>query len=233
MALRLVAHAEANTYDFDGNRRFLKTGRASGDPWDELFSTSLRLEGRYQVTDEWAIIGGTLYRSRWERGAEYASGIQGGGFAGVGYIFRERFSVIVGVGLKSRLGRDGVKASPLIKLGWQITDKIEIESDGVGARIAYRPIQELTLFIRGALESDSYRLERREGRVGRGVLSDRKAPLMVGWSWKITPHWRFRGALGAVLYQRWRVSENDGSTVDSETSRSPAFTGRLQVEYRF
>ena len=65
------------------------------------------------------------------------------------------------------------------------------------------------------------------------VVRDSKAPVVLGWSWRISKNWRFRGHLGAVVYQRWRVSKKNGDLIDQQTSRSPAFTGRLQIEYRF
>jgi hypothetical protein len=232
LAVRLVGRGRINAYDFDGDRQFLATGNQSGDPFDELLSTSVRFEGRYQAFDSWALVGGATYRSSWERGAAYDSGVQGGGFAGVGYLFGKRFSVIAGVSLSSRLGRSGVSWRPLFKIGWKLTDTLEIESEGLGGKIAYRPIKPLTLFIRGALDSDRYRLKRRDGPVGRGTVRDRKAPVVVGWSWKITRNWRFRGHLGAVVYQQLRVSNKNGDSVDTETSRSPAFTARLQIEFR-
>jgi hypothetical protein len=232
LAIRVVGTGFVNTYDFDGDRRFLYTGRARGDPFDELFSTQLRVEGRYQMGDNWALLGGGSYRSRWESGAAYESGIQGEGFAGFGYIFADRFSIIAAVSVQSRLGRSGTTVSPLVKLGFKPTDNLEIETDGLGGRIAYRPIKPLTLFLRGALDSDRYRLAKRDRGVGRGTLRDRNAPVVAGWSWRISKHWRFRGHLGAVVYQQWRVTKKGGGTVDEETSRSPAFTGRLQIEYR-
>jgi hypothetical protein len=233
LAVRLFGRADVNIYDFHGDRQFLETGNTSGDPFDELLSTTFRLEGRYQLMDEWALFGGATYRSRWERGASYDSGIQAGGFAGVGYQFGERFSVIAAVAVSSRLGRSGVQVSPLVKAGWMVTENLEIETDGLGGKIAYRPIQQLTLFVRGGLDSDRYRLKRRDGPVGRGSIRDKKAPVVAGWSWKISKKWRFRGHLGAIVYQQWRVSEKNGDSVDTQTSRSPAFTGRFQVQYRF
>jgi hypothetical protein len=227
LAIRLVGNGEITTFDFHGNRQFLDTGN-SGDPFDELLATSLRLEGRYQLPYNFTAVAGGTYRSGWERGASYDSGMQGGGFAGLGYIFRERFSIVAAASLRSKLGRSSsLVVSPLLKVGFRITDKLEIESDGVGGKIAYRPIRELTLFVRGTRDSDRYRLKNGD------IVRDRKAPVLFGWSWRISKHWRFRGHLGAVVYQEWRVSKTGGGVVDRETSKSPAFTGRLQIEYRF
>jgi hypothetical protein len=232
LAVRVVGTGFVNTYDFHGDGRFLYTGRARGDAFDDLFSTQIRLEGRYQLLDNWALLSGGSFRSRWERGASYESGIQGEGFAGLGYIFADRFSIIAAVSVQSRLGRSGATISPLVKLGWKPTENLQIETDGLGGRIAYRPIKPLTLFVRGALDSDRYRLSKRDRGVGRGTIRDRNAPVVAGWSWRISKRWRFRGHLGAIVYQQWRVAKKGGGTVDVETSRSPAFTGRLQIEFR-
>ncbi len=232
VAIRLLASGSANAYAFHGDRRFLDTGNTRGDPFDELLSTQLRFETRYQLSDEWSLVAGGVFRSRWERGAPYGSGIQGEGFAGLGYLFAGRLSVVGGVAVRSRLGRGGATVGPLVALGWKVTENLEIETDGLGGRIAYRPVKPLTLFVRGALDSDRYRLKQRDGDVGRGVLQDRTAPVVAGWSWRFSKHWRFQGQLGAVVYQKWRVTTRSGDTVDTAVSRSPAFTGRLQIEYR-
>lgn len=227
LAVRLLGSVAVNAYDFHGDGQFLQPGN-SGEPFAELLATNLRLEGRYQLPYDFTLVGGATYRSGWERGASYGSGIQAGGFAGLGYIFRDRFSVIAAVATRTKIGRSSsLVVRPLVKIGFQITEKLEIESDGLGGKIAYRPIQPLTLFLRGTQDSDRYRLKNGD------VVRDSKAPVVLGWSWRISKNWRFRGHLGAVVYQRWRVSKKNGDLIDQQTSRSPAFTGRLQIEYRF
>jgi hypothetical protein len=231
-AIRLVGETATAFYEFHGDRSFVDTNR-SGDPWDELISMQFRLEARYKVIDNWAVVGGAQFSSRWEAGSQFERGIQQGGLVGVAHLFRKRFSAMVALGIRSRMGRGGVKLAPVIQLGWRVTDDIEIETRGYGGQVSARLNPAVTLYLRGGLRSDSFRLENRGGDVNRGILRDRSLPIQVGGRWKITERWRLRAFTGAVFYRKLTVYDNDGKTFDSASSRSPAFTGYFALEYRF
>jgi hypothetical protein len=232
LALRLLARMEGSYFDFHGNRRFLDTGRTSGDPFDELLANRLRLEARYQLGTHWALFGGGQFSSRWEAGARYDDGIEGGGFFGVGYIFADRLSVLLGMGISSRMGRSGVSLSPLVQVGLKLSDNVEIQTEGMGARIVARVHPSLKLFVSGGLKSTRYRLGDRSSLKG-GSLRDQRAPIEASLSWKITKQWRLRAGAGAVVYQKYTVSDTGGNSVDSARSNDPAFTGNLELEFRF
>jgi hypothetical protein len=232
LALRLVARMEGSYFDFHGDRRFLDTGRTSGDPFDELLANHLRLEARYQPGRHWALLGGVQFSSRWEAGARYDDGIEGGGFFGAGYIFADRLSVLLGMGISSRMGRSGVRLSPLVQVGLKLSENVEIQSEGTGARIVARLRPGLKLFIAGGLKSTRYRLGDRSGLKG-GSLRDQRVPIEASISWRITKKWRLQAGAGAVAYQKYTVSDTRGKSVDSASSSDPAFTGNLELEFRF
>jgi len=239
LVIRLVGETSGAVFDFRGNEGFLDSGRSTRpgggarDPFDELLTSRLRLEGRYQLFDDWALVGGAELASRWEAGSQFARGLQPAGLFGVAHLFRERFSIVLGLAVRSGLVGHGARLSPVAQLGWRVTDDIEIETRGMGLNVAARVNAQLTLYLRGGLRSANYRLDDRGARVGRGSLRDRSLPLRLGGRWKITKHWRLRGFAGAVLYQRYAVYDTNGKFFDSTSSRSPAFTGRLDIEYRF
>ena len=232
LALRLVARMEGSYFDFHGDRRFLDTGRTSGDPFDELLASRLRLEARYRLGSSWAVFGGAQFSSRWEAGARYDDGIEGGGFFGAGYIFADRLSLLLGMGISSRMGRSGVSLSPLVRVGLKLSDDVEIQSEGLGGRIVARLRPGLKLFINAGLKSTRYRLGDRSGLKG-GSLRNQRVPIEASISWRFTQKWRFRVGAGAVAYQKYSVSDTRGNSVDSTSSSDPAFTGNLELEYRF
>ena len=232
LAVQLIARADATHFDFAGDPRFLDTGRSSGDPFDELFANQLRLQARYQLGAHWAVFGGAQLSSRWEAGARYDDGIEGGGFFGVGYIFGDRLSLLFGMGISSRMGRSSVSLSPLVKIGLKLSDDVEIQSEGTGARIVVRVHPELKLFLNGGLKSTRYRLGDRSSLEG-GSLRDRRAPIEASLSWRITKRWRLRAGAGTVVYQKYTVSDTHGNKVDSARSNEPAFTGNFELEFRF
>ncbi|MCH7645389.1 MAG: hypothetical protein IH974_11210 [Myxococcales bacterium] len=55
VVLGFIAGSEVEVFDFDGNKRFLNTGRTSGDPFDNLTATQFRIGGRYVVNEDWSI----------------------------------------------------------------------------------------------------------------------------------------------------------------------------------
>lgn len=231
LALRLTGRMEATLFDFHGSRNFLDTGQ-SGDPFDELLSNTFVLEGRYSLGEDWAAVGGVSYSTGWERGSEYARGINVHGLFGFAHIFRDTVSVIAGVRVGGRpTGK--VRYSPVFRIGWRVTDDIEIETQELGLKVAFRAHKSLTLFLSGRRASSRYRLEDRGGTVGKARLRDRRVPILVGATWKITKRWRLRGTVGAIAYQKYVVKDRDGDTVDKAVSTGPAFTGRAHVEYRF
>jgi hypothetical protein len=232
LALRLVARMEGSVFDFHGDRRFLDTGRSSGDPFDELLENKLRLEARYQLGTSWAVFGGAQFSSRWEAGSRYDDGVEGGGFFGLGYIFADRLSVLAGMAISSRMERSGVSLSPLVQVGLKLSEDVEIQSEGTGARLVARVRPNLKIFLSGGLKSARYRLGDRSTLEG-GSLRDQRAPIVASISWKITKKWRLRGGAGAVVYQKYTVSDTRGNTVDSARSSDPAFTGSVELEFRF
>ena len=230
--IRLAGSVSGAYYDFHGDETFIDTNR-SGDPFDSLMSTQFQLEGRYQITDSWTIVGGSQFSSRWEEGSAYARGIQQGGFVGVGHLFGDRFSAVVGLGVRSRMGRGGVSLSPVVQLGWRITDNVEIETRGLGVNIAARVSRDLTLYLISGFPSESYRLGDRGDDVDRGVLIERNVPVRIGARLRISKRWRLRAFAGAVFYQRYTVEDSDGNFHDSASTSNPAFSGTLGLEYRF
>ena len=233
LAFRVVAQGDVNTFDFHGDSDFLDTGRAPNDPFDELFRTALRIEGGYRLTQSWGVFAGTRLSSSWESGSSYADGMQGAGVLGIAFTHGDRFALVVGARANSRLGASGAKFGPFVQFRWRITDQIELASRGIGLKLAYRPSKPLSLFVQGEWRQQSFRLENRGGTIGKGVLRNRTAPVVAGVTWKLAKHWRVRGWAGAEVYQKYTVLNDDRSTLDAATSDGPAFTGRLQVEYRF
>jgi hypothetical protein len=232
-ALRVSGRFAVSAFDFRGDSGFLDGGRTPADPFDSLYSNSFRLEGRYSLRDDWVLLGGSELSSSWEAGSRYRDGLQGQGFFGVGHIFWERFSVVAGMRVGSKLGRSGATLGPLVQVGWRVTDRLEIETEGLGLKIAYRTLPSLTVFVSGSWESSSYRLEDRGGTLDKAILRDRRAPAQVGLSWKIAKCWRARGSVGAIAYQKYTVVDEDRDSSSDAASTGAAFAGQLELEFRF
>ena len=241
--VRLVGGADISVFDFDGDNDFIYTGRNTGEPFDELVSNVLRLEGIYLVNDHWRLLGGGFMTSRFETGVSYGDSIEGGGFLGVSYLVTEDLSVVVGLGMGSRMDRSGVGFSPIIQVEWQVTDDIEVQTEGLGIRLGTRISDSFTATFSTGFQGSRYRLGTRNGfieegnpnsgRVGKGTLRDRRLHVALGLIWKPSDRWRVRGSIGMVPYQQYTTKDHNGDTLDKSTINSPAFASGIAIEYRF
>jgi hypothetical protein len=233
LAFRVVVGSGAAFYDFDGDRRFLDTGRTSGDPFDELIETVFSVGGRYLVNDAWAVLTRTFLTSRHEDDASFGSGVQGGGMVAAGYNWRDRVSVIAGVGLGSRMAESGVKISPVFQGKWQINDRFKFVINGFEAELESKITEAFLLSAFGGIEGKRYRLEDRGGTIGKGTVRDRRKLVGLRGDWRMNSRWRVRTELGSILDQELKVEDSDGDTFDKAHSDGLAFYGSLRVEYRF
>lgn len=245
-AIRFLAETKATIFDFHGDSNFLDTNR-TGRSFDELMAAQFRLQGGYEFYEGWALSAGTSFSSRWEAGSPFERGIQVGGSLGVAHLFWDRLSVVVGLAVRSQMGRQAIKIGPFFRLGLRITDSIEMQTRGLGLSLAARVNPDLTLYLRGGLEGGNYRLDDRGGEINRGILRDTSLPVRIGCRWKLSKHWRIQAFTGAVFMQKYVLTDNNGNRkyavspdpmdpkekFDSATSRKPAFTGNVTIEYRF
>jgi hypothetical protein len=229
--------ADATFYDFDGNKGFLNSGQGSGDPFDELIDTWARAWGRYRLNDSWSLLGVGSLRSRFEDGAPFGSGFEGGGGLGGSYTYGDdRFEVLAAVGTKSRMHKSGVGIVTILRVKWKISDRFRLRADLNGGRISAQLCDTVTASLFGYLDGSRYRLADRNdgvGGVGRGSLRERYAPVGVGLRWKPEKRWRVNLSLGSIVYQQLKVYDNDDDSFDSASLDGPAFYGALRVTYRF
>ena len=233
LGFRVLLRSGAAVYDFDGDKRFLNTGRTSGDPFDELIETAFSIGGRYRLNDTWSILGRTSLSSRHEDDASFGSGIEGGGKLGVGFNWRGRIRLVAGLGLGSRMTKSGVRISPAFLGEWEINDRLKLAIDGFQGKLTGRINEAFRLSVFGGIASKRYRLEDREGEIGKGSIRDRRKLVGLRGDWRMNSRWRVRTELGSVLDQEFKVEDSDGEEFDTSRSNGPAFFGSLRVEYRF
>ena len=101
------------------------------------------------------------------------------------------------------------------------------------ARLTYRVRDGLRLSAIGDVSSKSYLLEDRGGEIGKGRLRNREARVGVGVDWKFLEHWRLRARTGVMIWEQYKVYDEDNDEFDAKSSDDPAWFGRLRVEYRF
>lgn len=243
LGVRLSNVVEAEYFDFEDRNQLLYTGKPQGAPFDPLISHRMRFDLRYLFGQSWLVGGGGFLQSRVENGASYGSGVTGGGGVVVGKKLWGRLSIVLGVGVSSRLDEDTPGISPIFQLRWKVTDATEIRSEGLGARVLHRVSPTLKLDLAGRFEGHRYRLDNRKGptdpddptsgAVGKGSLRDRRFHVTTGAIWSFAQEWRFRGAVGLVAYHQYTSADHNGKKVDSTTANGPAFGCVFEIRYRF
>jgi outer membrane receptor protein involved in Fe transport len=243
LGIRLSNVVEAEYFDFDNRNELIYTGQSSGAPFDPLISHRTRIDARYMLAQTWLIGGGAFFQSRVEDGASYGSGITGG----VGLVFGKelwgQLSLLLGVGVSSRLDQSSPGISPIFQVRWKVNDDTEIRSEGLGARVLHRVSPTLKLDVSARFEGHRYRLDKRNGlvdpddptsgTVGKGSLRDRRFHVSTGATWAFAERWRLRGAVGVVAYHQYTSADHNGKKVDSTTANGPAFGCAFEVRYRF
>jgi len=230
-AVRLRLGGGAAIYDFDGSTNLFGVGPSSREPFDNLYSGSLAFEARYRMTKAWALYGQGFVAARWEDGGTFDDAILGGGGLAVGFRIPDRFELILGGGLKSRLDRSSLGPYPLIDLEWMITDAWKLRIHGPGALLEYKFSDAFKVFLRGQMTTRSYRLDNRLGPVGRGTVRDRQIPVGLGFRWVVHRNFRIGVSAGVMAQHKIKVRDRHRNTIGS-ISADPAPYLELQIDLR-
>ncbi len=230
-AVRLRLSGGAALYDFDGSTDLFGVGPSSRQPFDNLYSGTLALEGRYRLTEAWALYAQGVAAARWEEGGAFDDSIMGGGGLAVGFQIPDRFKLILGGGLKSRLDRSSLRAYPLVDLEWMISDAWKLRIHGPGAALEYSFNDAFRVFLRGQMTSRRYRLDDRPGPVGRGTVRDRQIPVGLGFHWVVNRNFRIGVSAGVMAQHKIKVRDSNRNTIGS-ISADPAPYLELRIDLR-
>lgn len=232
-AIRVIARGSALLYEFDDVSTNLFGTPTSSDPFDDLYATSLQLQGGFRpgwrglFSDEerWSLVADAFARARWERGASFTSSLTGGGAFGVGYQIGDWFEVLVGGAASTRLLDDKVVFRPLFEIDWRFADRWRLRTRGVGAQLEYDLDEGLTLFVSGRRQSQSFLLDDRGAPVGEGRLRRRSFPVSLGARWDAGDHLDVTLVAGAMLKQELRSQDEDREDVGHVRAGPAPFVG--------
>ncbi len=229
-AVRFRVNGGATVYDFDGTTNLFGLGPSSGDPFDGLYAGSIAAESVYRASETWAFFVQGFVDAQWEGGAAFDDSISGGGGLAVGYQIPDRFDLIVGVGLKSRLDRSGPRPYPLIDLEWTIDDTWRLRSHGQGLVLEYAINDAFKMFLRGRVETRRYRLDNRLGPANRGTVRDRQIPVGLGIHWMVNRNLRVVAIAGVMAYHQLKVRNRSRDTIRSiSADPAPYFEVRINL----
>ena len=230
----LSTHGGITHTNFSGDSQFIGSGKSSGDPWNDLYGFSLRFRSQYLIDDRWGVMFASWMVSRWEDGAKFDDGVKGAGATAVTYRFGDKFNIVLGVAVSSKIVGNGVSVNPFGQFSWKIDERHTFSTSGLGLRLRSKWNQSITTNIYAKYKGRRWRLDdRNDGLVNRGSLRDRRVPIGVGLRWKFLKGWRLRGDLGLVVYRQLKTTDDDGDSFDTVTSNAPGVFGSLLVQRRF
>jgi hypothetical protein len=228
--------AELLSSDVDDEATFLAPAAGGGEPLRDLFESTFSIGARRTIHERWALRSDAYVSAKLETGANVGDSLRGGTVITLGYRRPDAFELVAGVKLGSRLDRAGLYAWPVLHVEWEITDRLAFEIHNADLRFAYSLRDGLELLGFGGARTDRYRLERREtGPLATelGTLSVRDATLGVGLRWYANEHLRIVGTVGAVVWQRLKVSDADTDEIASREAHGAAPVISLRVQARF
>ena len=241
LALRLTISGHASFFDYSGNEVGLEAELGGIDLFERLYGTDFGLGAVYRlpfqrtffgVTPTWSLFTEGRASLDWENGASLSDAVKGSGAFGVGFEIDPTLELALGVDVGSRIEEGGVNVSPVFGFRWRFHERMRLESRGTGLLFAFNLTPELELQLRGAYESDRYRLDDGNPPVTDLTLRKREAPVLVALRWAPTPHWRLALGAGSMVYQQWKV-ETDDDGPSSKVKAGPSALTWLRVEYRF
>ena len=229
----ISTHVGITNTRFSG-KTFIQTGKSSGDPWNDLHEFSLRFRSQYLINDSWGFMLASWMTSRYENGASFQDGMKGAGAAAVTYRFGDKFNVVAGLSVASRIVGGGVSVNPFGYFAWNINERHTLSTSGPGLRLRSKWNDTMTTYIYAKYKGRRWRLDDRDdGVVNRGSLRDRRVPIGVGVRWKFMEGWRLRGDFGLIAYRQMKTTNDDDDSIDTVSSDAPGVFGSLLVQRRF
>jgi hypothetical protein len=226
-------HGGITNTNFSGNT-FIESGKSSGDPWNDLYEFSLRFRSQYLINERWGFMLASWMVSRYEDGAKFDDGLKGAGAAAVTYRFGDKFSIVAGAAVASKIVGNGVSVNPFGQFSWKIDERHTFSTSGLGLRLRSKWNKSVSTYFYAKYKGRRWRLDdRNDGVVNRGSLRDRRVPIGVGLQWKFLKGWRLRGDLGLIAYRQLKTTDDDGDSFDTVTSDVPGVFGSLLVQRRF
>ncbi len=227
LRLSLDLGSEISWYDFDGATTVLP---GTAKPFHVMYDTSINPGAFYKIDEDWFAFVGGIFQFAGERDADAGDAFTAGGFVGVGYKVDENLTLSLGVLAKTSL-EDDTEAFPIIGVNWKITDRLRLDTRGLGVTLSYKISDPFTVFIDASYESREYRLAD-DSFLPKGVVRDRQFPIGVGVTWSPVPSFSLSLRGGVIAYQQFDILNQDGNRQNRFRSDITGFVG-IKGEFRF
>ena len=234
--LTMVGSYTLHNYDFSNT---------SGNPyqWDDVHRMVLGALIGHDLNDRWRLIGGAVFRSWGEGGADYGDSISGGLIGGFNYHPNEDFSVGMIIGaftaIESSLG-----LLPIPTLQWKFAEDwnlhvgmVSVFDPGVGADVTWQISDTLSFGTGLTFQTRRYRLRDKNRNQGTGssnhpnrnddggVGQESEVPVFAMLKWKPTPKTQLDLLAGIAFAGNIRVEDKHGGRIADDDYDPAPFVG--------
>lgn len=222
--LSIEGATEFSFYDFKN-----ATGFGSGFTklWDDTVQMNLAVTFSTQATRQWSWFAGAGVDDSIQTGATFSDGVTGGFFGGASYSFSERFTIGLGLAIRTQL-EDSGQLLPIPVINWQISDQWKLSTNakigGRGIELSYQPVEPLTLSLDAAYAARAYRLDD-SAPAPDGVGRDYRIPISLGAQWYFNRQVAVNALVGVDVWQEYTLLDSDSNKVSQINSKPDVFVG--------
>lgn len=227
LRLGLDFENEQSFYDFDAAATFIP---GTSKPFSHISTYGLTPNLSYSLDQQWTLIGSGLFDWSQEHGSPDSDGFTGGGLVGVRYALSDDLALTFGLIARSRLEKSTLWL-PLVGVEWKIDDTLSLAVRGPGAVVTAKINDQWSAFFDGEFRSREFRLDE-DNPLPDGVIRDRRFVVGAGVRYQPAPFFDISLRGGAVVWQEFRVDNNNGDEQREIESDPTPFIG-LSATVRF
>ena len=229
-SLFLMGTYTLHQYDFDNKGVY---------QWDDVHRLVLAGLFGYDLNEHWRLMGGGMYRSWGQTGADYRDSITGGVLGGFDYHPNEDFSIGLLVGIISNLENPvGIIPVPTVKWkfapDWRLNvGMVSVLDPGLGAEVTWQISDTFALGTGLTYQTRRYRLNDHNevfspstGRSTKdGIGQEQEVPLFAMLQWRPTPKTAIDLMGGVAVAGKLKVESESGGKIENDTYSAAPFLG--------
>jgi len=209
-----------DSYDFSGDFFGSTFTPDDEDPWGDIHTIEFGMVVNYDVTDDFAVFGGPVFKIARESGADWDDAMTGGGVFGASYRFNSDLVLGGGLGIVSQI-EDEIRVFPIIIVEWAFADDWRISSRSLeqanfanGMELVYTATQEWEFALGGGFRHARFRLDD-SGIAPDGVGQEESLPLWFRTTWQPSPAIRLSGLVGLMTGGELKLEDSDGDNINT------------------
>ena len=206
-------------------------------PWDDTDELDLGVRFSSRIDEKWSWFAGVGANSSGEKGADFSDTLTFGGGGGVRYRASDTLAFTAGLIVRSQL-EDSASVIPIIGVDWKFAEHWALTTEyrtsifpRPGIFLTYSPCDTLDLALGASYETHVFRLSDRDTPID-GIARERRIPVELSASWKLSPHATLAASAGVVVWQRFRLDTSDGTLIgQNEADPTGIFGLSLKMAY--